>query len=485
MRPNGMRNHVPGGDARRPGIPGPGNTGLGNGGMPIMPGAPSSVPNAMNVFNNGVPFQNNLPGLLPLGQQLPFGVGGQNGFPGINAVPGQFGSNTGMPDANQIKMALQTLQGLQFLPNVMHNLNQLLLLQNASRPPVLPNCFLAPANPNPPQIPFILSNPQYDLAHQFLQNQPQLNPNSGQPWRPGNQTPPSNSYSSPPSRLQENRGSKPGMSPSESSVRGSHVKNFSRNMSGDPLRQGAQMSNFRQNNNGKRNFRSHNDRGQGNRNKFEGRFAPRSPTDQVKDQRRTLYSEQEIHQWREERRKNYPSEANMKKKLEDRCARETEMKARREELKKILAKQAELGCEVAEIPSHYLTGTEGRERDQSATTCGPPNKKGRFEKRERLGRRNKRDRFNKKPRLDKLGSSLSSRKKSEPSLLRKLLSKDIQKDKSRLLQVFRFMRMNSFFEQQPGESLRFPVVIINEDQETGTSGDTSLATPSDELPGRS
>ncbi|KAI4370721.1 hypothetical protein MLD38_019039 [Melastoma candidum] len=421
--------------------------------------------------------------LLPLGHQLPMGIGGQNGFPGINTVPGQFGCNTGMPDANQIKMALQTLQGLQFLPNVMHNLNQLLLMQNAGRPPVLPNGFLAPANANPSQIPFILGNPQCDLAHQFLNNQPHLNLKSGQPWRPGNQPPPSNSYSSQSARLQENHGSQPLMSPSESSAKGSHVKNFSRNMNGDPFRKGAQKSYFPQNNNRKRNFRSNSDQGQGNRNKFEGKFELRSPIDQVKEQRRTLYSEQEIHQWLEERRKNYPSEANMKKKLEDQCARETEMKARREELKKILAKQAELGCEVAEIPSHYLTGAKGRERDQSTATSGPPNKKGRFKKRERFGRRNKRDRFNKKPRQDNPCSSLSSGKKRDPSPLRKLLTKDIQKDKSRLLQVFRFMTTNSFFEPQAGESLRFPAVIVNNDQETGASEDTSQAAPKHELPG--
>lgn len=145
-----------------------------------------------------------------------------------------------------------------------------------------------------------------------------------------------------------------------------------------------------------------------------------------------------------------------------------------QELKKILAKQAELGCEVAEIPPHYLTGNDGR-RDTSAVTVGPPTKKGRFEKWDRLGRRNKRDRYGKKQRLDNTNSSQgSSVKKSVPSLLRKLLCKDMENDKSRLLQVFRFMTMNSFFEQPPEESLRFPIVMVNEDeQETSARGYTT------------
>lgn len=198
MRPNGVRNQVPTGDVWHPGTPGNGGLGLGNGGMPVVPSASSQAPSAMNAFNNVVPFQNNPSGMLQLGQQFPMGMGGQNGFPGFNAVSGQFG-NTVAPDPNQIKMALQTLQ---FLPNVIHNLNQLLLMQTATQPQVPPNGFLAPANPSPPQIPFILGNPQYDLAHQFLQNQPQLNPNSSQQWPPGNHPPPYNTYSSQPTRLQ-------------------------------------------------------------------------------------------------------------------------------------------------------------------------------------------------------------------------------------------------------------------------------------------
>ncbi|KAF9596249.1 hypothetical protein IFM89_008412 [Coptis chinensis] len=92
------------------------------------------------------------------------------------------------------------------------------------------------------------------------------------------------------------------------------------------------------------------------------------------------YSEQEVQQWREERRKNHPSRSIIEKKFGDK----TEPKVidgvaqkRRQQLKEILAKQAELGVEVAEIPKNYLLDSENQvqEREQNRT----PTKKGRFQ----------------------------------------------------------------------------------------------------------
>lgn len=51
--------------------------------------------------------------------------------------------------------------------------------------------------------------------------------------------------------------------------------------------------------------------------------------------------------------------------------------------------------------------------------------------------------------------------------MKKLLSSEIKKDKKHLLQVFRFMVMNSFFESSPDGPLKYPVVIVKE------SGDES------------
>lgn len=149
-----------------------------------------------------------------------------------------------------------------------------------------------------------------------------------------------------------------------------------------------------------------------------------------------------------------------------------------------MAKQAELGCEVADIPTHYLSDSEkqvGGKEDGNKRAFG---KKGRqqnnFNKR---GRFNKNDRFTKKQgptdhdasnandqnrssnKKQRLGNSnfSSLNSKREPTLLQKLLGTDVRRDKAHLLQVFRFMVMNSYFknwhEKQP---LRFPNVVVKE-----------------------
>jgi hypothetical protein len=79
------------------------------------------------------------------------------------------------------------------------------------------------------------------------------------------------------------------------------------------------------------------------------------------------------------------------------------------------------------------------------------------------GRYDKKDRFAKKHRLaDKDSSNISSLNKRKPTLLQKLLSADIGRYKSHLLQVFRFMVMNSFFKDMPDKPLKFPLVMVKE-----------------------
>ncbi|KAK8480302.1 hypothetical protein V6N11_044539 [Hibiscus sabdariffa] len=183
----------------------------------------------------------------------------------------------------------------------------------------------------------------------------------------------------------------------------------------------------------------------------------------AKEKRRSLaltYTEQEIRQWREDRKKFYPTKANINKKLSGKVADTEVAKLRSEQLKEILAKQAELGVEVAEIPSHHLLGSEkkvnGREEN-----CRLSTKRGRFGMRnDKRGKPDMRDCFSKKP------SSTTEESfdgtcfnKRSPTLLQKLLSAEKRKDKSRLLQVFRFMIMNSFFKDWPEKPLKFPVVV--------------------------
>ncbi|CAH1420444.1 unnamed protein product [Lactuca virosa] len=69
----------------------------------------------------------------------------------------------------------------------------------------------------------------------------------------------------------------------------------------------------------------------------------------IKKVRSFNYTDEEIKQWHEDRKKNYPT--SVKKSKEEKISM-----LRCKELKKILVKQAELGCGVADIPSCYLSG---------------------------------------------------------------------------------------------------------------------------------
>ncbi|KAK8964649.1 hypothetical protein KSP40_PGU018163 [Platanthera guangdongensis] len=63
-------------------------------------------------------------------------------------------------------------------------------------------------------------------------------------------------------------------------------------------------------------------------------------------------------------------------------------------------------------------------------------------------------------------------RKREPTLLRKLLNADIRRDKSQLLQAFRFMVLNSFFKNSPHGPLVFPIITAKDAvaPETGVVG---------------
>lgn len=134
-----------------------------------------------------------------------------------------------------------------------------------------------------------------------------------------------------------------------------------------------------------------------------------------------------------------------------------------QQLKEILAKQAELGVEVAEIPGCSLP--DPRKQGQGREENGRPfAKKGRFRNKfDKRGRNDNRDRHPKRQRLNDNGSStVSVSNRTQPTLLQKLLSADIKRDKIRLLQAFRFMVMNSFFKDWPDKPLKLPSVIVKE-----------------------
>lgn len=173
------------------------------------------------------------------------------------------------------------------------------------------------------------------------------------------------------------------------------------------------------------------------------------------------YTEQEIQQWREARKKNHPFSNKIQKNSE--CPKDSKVINRevlQRELKEILAKQAELGVEVAEIPSYYLKKSENQglqregrnkfndKRKFQNKSNKKPDRKGQFTKKQKFA--------------DKDSSESPSLKKRKPTLLQKLLSADIKRDKCHLFQVFRFMVVNSFFKHFPDKPLRYPSVLVKE-----------------------
>jgi cleavage and polyadenylation specificity factor subunit 4 len=53
-------------------------------------------------------------------------------------------------------------------------------------------------------------------------------------------------------------------------------------------------------------------------------------------------------------------------------------------------------------------------------------------------------------------------KSREPTLLQKLLSSDVKRDRHRLLHTFKFMVLNNFFSDYPDKPLEFPSVKVNQ-----------------------
>ncbi|XP_077241486.1 glyceraldehyde-3-phosphate dehydrogenase-like family protein isoform X4 [Tasmannia lanceolata] len=174
------------------------------------------------------------------------------------------------------------------------------------------------------------------------------------------------------------------------------------------------------------------------------------------------YTEEGIQQWREQRKKHYPTKTTVAKLTERRRNNElidADAKMRRKQLKEILAKQAELGVEVAKLPPNYLLDKEDKtyEREDQSRVG---NKMGRFQN--KFNKRFKHCKRSKRQRLDYEPLQVPNSNIRKPTLLEKLLSRDIKRDKSHLLQVFRFMVLNSFFKDWPEKPLEFPVITVKD-----------------------
>uniref|UniRef100_A0A7I4CVX0 C2H2-type domain-containing protein n=1 Tax=Physcomitrium patens TaxID=3218 RepID=A0A7I4CVX0_PHYPA len=166
----------------------------------------------------------------------------------------------------------------------------------------------------------------------------------------------------------------------------------------------------------------------------------------------------EIRAWREERMRNYPTRSNIQRKkeaLEGKVARgeliDEDTRKRQQRMKEILAKQAELGVPVAEVPAHYLSQSykedRGRGRCKKGFKChfahtGPRGKKGGDNEAGRGGPK-----------------GVGVEKKRPPTLLSKLLQGEINRDKSYILQCLRYFVNNNFLLNWPNqlsESIELP-----------------------------
>ncbi|WOL16198.1 hypothetical protein Cni_G24980 [Canna indica] len=260
-------------------------------------------------------------------------------------------------------------------------------------------------------------------------------------------------------------------------------RNFSRNPQGQRQTEYKrfQKPHFQNSNNMKNNMRTFNGMGgrvQKNWREGKPQFAKFNKPN-FTDRRRcppVNYTENEIHQWIEARRKNYPTKANIEKKSTKSRANnedaDSDAKLRRQQLKEVLAKQAELGVEVAEIPPGYLSQSENQADGEENNSRGPNTNNHFSNKHNKRGRHGQEKWQSKRSKLRNDSSAVPAPiiKSREPTLLQKLLSSDIKRDNSKLLQVFRFMSLNSFFEHWPDKPLEFPSVTVKDMQsENGTA----------------
>ncbi|KAE9585034.1 putative nuclear fragile X mental retardation-interacting protein [Lupinus albus] len=456
----------------------------------MMPFMPNMQQPFMNGANHMLPLQNNNHMHFQQGQSL-VGLGPQNP---MVPLQGQIMQNAPQMNLAQVQsqiLAQGIMSMLQQQPNLnmnmpngqfcapypVQNMNQQLPMQMANPSQVVPYGM----HPGPrPMFGFTNQMPQA-----MVPQNPMFSANPQMGLVPGNQVRPhvnqnvNNTNAFSPQQLQRNDNSvlqnpnpvmmsqgNPNINVKanvpNSNWKGSPNQKSKNKPSGEGFQGGFQKSKFHDINNGKRKPGFHKEhRGKGHNNGMAWNSG--STMEHKQERKRTLtYTEQEIEQWREARKKNHPSNNNIQKKqnIDLENSKVIDREVLQKELKEVLAKQAELGVEVAEIPSYYLKdsksqGPQGEGKNKFTDKRKFDNK---FDKKSdrRRGRFGKKRKFE----ADKDFSKGPSLNKREPTLLEKLLSADIKRDNSHLFQVFRFMVMNSFFKDFHDKPLIYPPVVV-------------------------
>ncbi|XP_021773404.1 uncharacterized protein LOC110737360 [Chenopodium quinoa] len=464
------------------------NPNLGNGNAQIPPGF-MNVPNFNGHLGNSAQQIQSNSGFSPnsFGQNLNvfgFPGNGQLGNLGQGNLNQLFGNNGQFGWQNQLQSMSQLGNMPMLNPSQVNALTQLLGCANQVAQAMNSQNAGFIGNPNP-QLGFGHPNGGLQQAgfSQQLPVAPQLLQNVSVP--PSNPAVSSHPHGQSPN-FQGNHGQKQGM----------HIPNSNYHQNKSFVNPNREASNWR--NQKSQDRQMHNPKGKLKFSKMnEGKGVKNVGSDDSANQsqggkKRSLsvfYTEKEIQQWREERKKNFPSKGNVEKKLAQKQANadaaDEDAKLRRQQLKDVLAKQVELGFEVPEIPSHYLIDPEhqshGRDKSRRPLNKGRFQNNGRFQNRfdkggkydnkdrfttkrgtEDDGSFKKHDRFAKRQRVESDNAPKAHLSVKEPTLLQKLLSTDIKKDQSRLLQAFRFMVINSFFRDWPEKPLNFPKVIVKE-----------------------
>ncbi|KAK7383155.1 hypothetical protein VNO78_28826 [Psophocarpus tetragonolobus] len=247
--------------------------------------------------------------------------------------------------------------------------------------------------------------------------------------------------------------------------KGSPSKNFKIKPNRGGFQRGFQKSKYHDVNNGKKRSRfskEHNGKGLNSGSAGLDFLISKELKQQPERSFSVTYTVQEIQHWREARKKNHPFSNQKNHSEHPKNSKVVNRDVLQRELKEVLAKQAKLGLEVAEIPSHYLRNSEneGLQNEGKNKFTDKRKVQNKFNKKsDRKGRFSKKQKF-----ADKDFSERPSLKKRKPTLLQKLLSADIKRDKSHLLQVFRFMVMNSFFKHCPDKPLIYPFTMVKENR---------------------
>lgn len=224
---------------------------------------------------------------------------------------------------------------------------------------------------------------------------------------------------------------------------------------------------------------------------------------------RSMEDKEDIKRWREERKRSYPTSANILRKAEDRKRMEAEgefldeeSEKRRQRIREVIARQKQLGYQVPEIPSHYFrtrydrrpkkmvreavaNATEGKtefvERrnlagikrtaddmetlhDRATRVEDPKNDSQNMEPinddngyhRKGHARKGHQSKFMSWHECQKHHENYDNQmaRPRSPTLLSKLLHNDIQKESSYLLQCCRFIVNNAFLQDCSPTSLK-------------------------------